>query len=139
MPRSLQHIFLCVLAIFFQPACASARFKDFHGKVDPNWTGPTFKLSQNYPTTPPTIDDMPWLAIDFGTNPRDYLYTVLAYVLDGNIGVDWRIQDNPKRKWFHVPWMEWDTYGREYVRGLTRERNGALAEVLGIGDPQKRG
>ncbi len=115
--------------------CARAQFKDFHGAVDANWSGPTFKLSQAYPSELPPAGDSPWLAIDFRTNPRDYLYTVLAYILDGNLDVEWRIQDNRKRKWYHAPWMEWDTYGREYVHGLTRERTGNLAEPTGLGDP----
>lgn len=113
---------------------AFAQFKDFHGKVDPVWMGPTFKLSQNYPVNLPSTDQ-PWKAFKFRDQPRDYLYAVLAYVLEGNIDVDWRVQDNLKRPWFHVPWMEWDTYGREYVRGLTRERSGNLAELTGVGDP----
>jgi hypothetical protein len=123
-----------VLLSCFLASNAKAQFLDFHGKVDPSWTGPTFKLSQNYPNSS-AQDQMPWKSFDFHTQPRDYLYTVLAYVLDGNIDVDWRIQDNPKRKWYHVPWMEWDTYGREYVRGLTRERSGKLVELTGTGNP----
>jgi hypothetical protein len=92
-------------------------------------------MSQDYPKTFPNLGDSPWQAIDFRTNPRDYLYTVLAYVLDGNTAVDWRVQENAKRKWYHVPWMDWDTHGREFVHGLTRERNGNSAEITGQGDP----
>jgi hypothetical protein len=129
-----------LISFFLATAClttqAHGQFKDFHGTVDQGWQGPTFKLSQGYPTEMPPMGDSPWLAIDFRTNPRDYLYAVLSYFLEGNVEVDWRVQDNTKRKWYHAPWMEWDTYGREYVRGMTRERGGNLVELTGIGDSQ---
>ncbi|MEP7031320.1 MAG: hypothetical protein ABI830_10345, partial [Pseudolabrys sp.] len=132
--RSLAKFGLGLLIAATGGGTAFAQFKDFHGKVDPAWTGPTFKLSQNYPAKAEPQPE-PWKTYNFKTQPREYLYAVLAYVLEGNIEVDWRVQDNAKRKWFHVPWMEWDTYGREYARGLTRERNGLLSEMTG--DPSK--
>lgn len=41
--------------------------------------------------------------------------------------VEFRVQDNPLRKWYHAPWLhdDGDTNGggREYHHGLTRERD----------------
>jgi hypothetical protein len=138
LARNCTRIGIGVALICVANLCAAsyalAQFKDYHGRVDGTWSSPTFSLSQNYPATLPATE-MPWKAYNFRTQPREYLYAVLAYILEGNIEVDWRIQDNAKRRWYHVPWMEWDTYGREYVRGLTRERNGNLSELTGVGDP----
>lgn len=87
------------------------------------WSGPVFALSQDYPTTRPTNQAMPWKAFDFRTNPNGYLNAVLQYAYDGNIAVDWRGQDNATRKWYHAPWLHTGIKGREFIHGLTRERS----------------
>ena len=37
--------------------------------------------------------------------------------------VDWKLQDNAVRKWYHMPWMHRGRHPRECIRGLTRERD----------------
>jgi hypothetical protein len=72
------------------------------------WAGPKFELSRNYPPMPPPADpSAPWLAVDFRTpgQEADYMKKVLAYCLEGNVAVDFRVQDNGVRTWYHAPWM----------------------------------
>jgi len=63
-------------------------------------------------------------------NPRAYLQALLDYGLDGNVEVDFYVEDNKKRKWYGMPWMDWNTEvtadwpgtdGREFIHGLTHE------------------
>jgi hypothetical protein len=68
------------------------------------WTGHRFILSQNYLQALPTAELIPWSAIDFKTNPREYLEAVLSNCFDGNIAVDFDVQNNTVRKWYHAPW-----------------------------------
>jgi len=60
-----------------------------------------------------------------------------AYVLEGQDRTTWRVQDNPVRPWFHVPWMGPGGNGREFIRGLTRERSSRPGE-LGAGQTKCR-
>ncbi len=53
---AIRGVLLVVVSLLFAGK-ASAQFADFHGKVDPKWTGPTFKLSQNFPTALPNAGD----------------------------------------------------------------------------------
>lgn len=91
-----------------------------------------FELSQNYPSTY-SDDTFPWMEIDFAAHPHEYLRAVLNYCLEGNLGVDFRVAENPVRKWFHAPWMhddgEANGAGREYHHGLTRERRSREFEL----------
>lgn len=108
---------------------ASAVFPDSR-KPPEGWSGPVFRLSQDYPATVPGLSPAPWRSFSFRTQSNDYLRAVLAYALEGNVGVDFRGQDNPVRKWYHAPWMHMGPAGREFMHGLTRERPsapGALA------------
>jgi hypothetical protein len=126
------------------PRMASGRELDFPDSVQKppsRWEGPVFDLSQDYPRAPPTAENYRWKEFDFKTQPREYLTAVLRYVYDGNIEVDWAVQKNPVRRWFHVPWMHEaeikekesklcrDEKGREFIHGLTRERSTSLAEL----------
>src|ERR1051326_2926948 len=116
------------LAIFFLVCgvvardCAAATFPDAHEPPPGDWTGHVFKLSQDYPSVPPAAADGPWLKFDFRTDPGRYIAAVYAYVLEGNVEADWDVQNNLVRKWYHAPWMHAGDHGREYIRGLTRER-----------------
>jgi len=113
-----------VLAI---PATTTAgTFPDSHDQVPAGWTGAVFRLSQQFPATdpsratpPPTY---PWQQIDFHTKPAEYIKAVFDYVQEGNREVDWAVQNNAVRPWYHAPWMHSGEKGREFVRGLTRER-----------------
>ena len=109
-------------ALILEPACAAAQdttpFPDFHeDSVPSGWTGPVFKLSQDYPTTKPAAGTLPWKSIDFKTKPGDYLKAVLNYCYAGNIEVDWAGQDNAVRKWYHTPWLHAGNKGREFIHG----------------------
>jgi hypothetical protein len=114
---------LAVLATVLPATALAQAFPDFHEPAPPTgWTGPVFQLSQDYPSTRPQAETLPWKTINFKTRPADYLNAVLNYCYDGNIAVDWRGQDNPVRKWYHAPWLHSGDKGREFVRGTTRER-----------------
>ena len=113
-----------VLAI---PAAAPAgTFPDSHDPVQPGWRGPVFRLSQQFPETDPSkatpAPTYPWQQTDFRTKPAEYIKAVYDYVLEGNREVDWDVQNNAVRPWYHAPWMHYGDKGREFVRGLTRER-----------------
>jgi hypothetical protein len=102
----------------------------------PTWwprSQPKFVLSADYPTTRPPAENYPWLNLDFRTQGFDYLRRVLAYVYEGNITgpveQTWQIHKNTVRRWYHAPWMDVERNGREFVRGLTRERTSLPGEL----------
>ncbi len=119
--------------------CVRGKFKDYYrqgegGDPAPDYKGPVFKLSQDYPDTLAPMEDYPWLKIAFKdggpVDPRAYLQAMLDYGLEGNVGVDFRVQNNKLRKWYGMPWMDWNTEvvgdwpgtdGREFVHGMTHE------------------
>jgi hypothetical protein len=133
-------IFVSALAatcIFFccktenKPSVAKQVFPSY----DPQYAPPagysdTFTLSQDYPDTFDTRDQQPWLKFDFKTDYAGYMNAVLKYCIEGNLDVDFKVQDNKVRKWYHAPWLHYGTNGREYHRGLTRERNVPAKELL---------
>jgi len=90
------------------------------------WAGPVFQLSQDYPTTAPASETLPWKAFDFKTQPIQYINALLAYGLEGNIEVDFQGQKNAVRKWYHAPWMH---PGREFIHGMTHERTSRPREL----------
>ncbi|MFT3880582.1 MAG: hypothetical protein QM703_13075 [Gemmatales bacterium] len=97
-------------------------FPDYGYQPPAGWTGSKFLLSQAYPPMLPAAETLPWAAIDFKTNPADYLAAVLSYCYEGNLEKDFVVQQNTVRPWYHAPWLHWGQNGREFVRGLTRER-----------------
>lgn len=119
--------------------CERGKFKDYYlqgegGDPSSDYTGRVFKLSQSYPDTLPAMEDYPWLKIDFEnggpTDPAKYLQALLDFGLEGNVDVDFYVEDNTVRSWFSMPWMDWNsevaadwpgTDGREFVHGLTHE------------------
>lgn len=122
-----------------QKSCVRGTFKDYYlqgkgGDPSPDYQGRVFKLSQDYPTQLPKPEAYPWLKVDFKNgapvDPEAYLQALLDYGLEGNIDVDFRVQDNKLRKWYGMPWMDWNTEvasdwpgtdGREFMHGLTHE------------------
>lgn len=102
-------------------------------KIPSGWPGEVFKLSKDYPTTLPTEKNQPWLKYNFKTQPNDYMNAVLRYFVEGNIEANWVVQNNKIRKWYHAPSMSWQPsrrpYGREFIHGLTRERNSSPKEL----------
>lgn len=106
-------------------------FPDARNAPPADWAGPVFKLSQNYPASPPAAETQPWKAFNFQTQAQaaQYLAAVYAYARDGNVQVDWRGDQNAVRKWYHAPWLHVGPAGREYVHGLTRERTSRPGEL----------
>jgi len=115
-------------------AAASAADLDQMEAVPSGWTGPQFAPSFDFPASAPPAEVLPWQAIDFRSEPARYLQAVLAYVLEGQSLASWRVQDNPVRRWYHMPWMGPGGSGREFINGLTRERD---ARIGSLGEGQK--
>jgi hypothetical protein len=118
-----------ITATFLATVVATAHagtFPDSHDPVPPNWSGTVFRLSQQFPTSDPSkampAPTYPWQQFDFHTQPALYIKAVYDYVQEGNREVDWAVQNNAVRRWYHAPWMHYGDKGREFVRGLTRER-----------------
>lgn len=82
---------------------------------------------------------------DFRTDWRGYMNAVLDYALDGNedgteagVQTAFRVQENPKRNWYHGLWMDRGNAGREFLHGLTAERptrDNQLGDGVAGGDP----
>lgn len=98
--------------------CVRGKFKDFYlqgqgGDPPGSYTGRVFKLSQDYPSQLSPMENYPWLKINFKNggpvDPRAYLQALLDYGLEGNIGADFYVEDNKVRKWYGIPWMDWNT------------------------------
>jgi len=140
----LSLLVLCLVTVSFglaqKPAisvtlpapCVRGTFQSSRDRIPPNWSGPLFALSQQYPEVPPSAEAYPWKAFDFRTQPEAYLLAVRRYLFEGNVNpatpnAPWTIQNNPIRKWYHAPWLDAGTNGREFINGLTRE----LASVPG--------
>lgn len=104
-------------------------FPDAHDPPPSGWTGPVFKLRQDYPATLPTGEPKPWKNFDFKTQPLEYIRSVLGYCLEGNVDVNWQVERNSVRAWYHAPWMHSTNNGREFVHGLTRERSSVPREL----------
>lgn len=86
--------------------------------------GKIFKLSQKYPQTMPTPDKTPpFLKTDYKGSWKKYAEEVRTYCLDGNVEVDFRVEENTKhpQRWFHAPWQHYGPTGREGLHGLTKE------------------
>jgi hypothetical protein len=108
-----------------------APFPDAHDAPPPGWTGHVFKLSQNYPTSKPA-KEAPWESFDFKTQPDAYVRAVLSYALEGNTNVNWDVDQNSIRKWYHAPWLDAGPSGREFIRGMTHERTSQPGELYPI-------
>ena len=107
------------------------RFPDAGEKPIANWSGPVFTLSQNYPVSKPAAGSQPWKRYNFSKEDewKDYLASVLHYCMEGNVEVDWALQKNTVRRWYHAPWMHWGPNGREFIHGLTHERGSRPKEL----------
>jgi hypothetical protein len=127
---------------FFMTAMVSqawaGTFPDSHDQVPANWRGNVFRLSQQFPASDPSkavpAPTYPWKQYDFRTQPAQYIKAVYDYVQEGNREVDWSVQDNPVRRWYHAPWMHYGDSGREFVRGMTRERTTPAPAQPGKGE-----
>ncbi len=109
-------------------ACGSASdaqtpFKDYGYKPPAReYEGTLFKLSQDYPDEMPDKDRIPaFFKTDFRKDWRKYMMQVRKYCFDGNTDVDWRVENNKVRRWYHMPWQDYGINGREGIHGLTQE------------------
>jgi hypothetical protein len=101
-------------------------FPDFgFAPSEDEYSGPLFRLSQDYPQELPGDDELPpFLDIDFSKDEAsaiEYLDAVLNYAFEGNEEVDFRVENNDVRDWYHMPWQHYGASGREGIHGLTRE------------------
>lgn len=117
-----------ILLFLMTSKLRSSNFPDSAVPLPPGWQGPVFHLSQNYPATAPS-DTSPWMQFDPTSDPSHYMLAVLQYCLEGNEAVDWVVQKNPTRRWYHAPWMHWGNHGREPIHGLTFERMSLPGEL----------
>lgn len=126
---------------------AAAAFRDSTDAAPPGWTGPTFKLNHDYPTTQPNCD-APWLKRKVSFDSRrgrwegawkDYIADIVRYVREGQDPdlrdeVGWKLDVGGTKRWYHVPWMSFDgERGREFVHGLTNELSTAQSTFRGGG------
>ncbi len=115
----------------------------------PDWKGPVFELSHDYPKERPTCSS-PWLQREVkfeagGTWDQwaPYIQDIVDYVKEGqdpNLAneIGWRAKiettGGEETRWFHVPWMAYDGHqGREFVHGLTNELSTARSTFTGRG------
>lgn len=121
-------LFLVVLFVVILRSCGAGcgyAFPDYNAAYPPPSGTPAadiFALSQDYPKSYPD-ETVAWTDVDFRTSPTAYAQAVLGYCLDGNTGIDFKVQNNSVRKWYHAPWLHYGENGREWRHGLTRERN----------------
>lgn len=80
-----------------------------------------FKLSQDYPKNLPNSALPKFYKIDYKTNWREYLLSVRDYCFEGNTNVDFRVENNKARNWYHMPFQHYSANGREGFHGLTKE------------------
>ena len=115
-------LIVAVICVSTTRTTAADPFPDARDTAPQGWTGPIFKLRQDYPEKLPVTEDYPWKRYDFKAQWKEYLQAVLRYCYEGNLDVDWDLSKNTVRNWYHAPWMHWGRSGREFVHGLTHER-----------------
>src|SRR5689334_23617930 len=88
-------------------------FPDFGYLPPPDrYSGRVFRLKQDYPETPPQPGRLPpFFKTDFQKDWKAYMHQVRAYCFEGNVEVDWRVEDNRIRAWYHVPWQHYGPNG----------------------------
>lgn len=124
---------------------AKIAFRDSVNEPPPGYSGPVFKLSDDYPERLPAAE-APWLKVkvDFSSNEKPvwkdyapYLDAILQYVVEGQNGqltdeAGWNVQVGGQTRWFHVPWMAYDPKsGREFTHGCTNERTASYENFVG--------
>lgn len=133
-----------------KPTAAALAFGDAAVPPPPDWKGPVFELSHDYPQAQPTCSS-PWLSRDVKFEPggtweqwAPYVQDIVDYVKEGqdpNLPdeIGWRATITTgagaqETRWFHVPWMAYDGQrGREFVHGLTNELSTARSTFTGRG------
>jgi hypothetical protein len=136
-PNQLLGMSLTILAVFHGGlTCAGdvdappKAFPDF-GFLPKGYRGKVFKLSQNYPKDLPGQEQIPeffkrdfegdWFKSYFQGGWKSYMIELRRYCFEANIEVDWRVENNKTRRWFHIPWQHYGPKGREGIHGMTKE------------------
>jgi hypothetical protein len=84
------------------------------------YSGPLFVLSQDYPTQIPASRP-DFLSMNFKADWKAYMMKIRDYCFEGNTDVDFRVEHNKTRGWYHMPWQDYGPQGREGIHGLTKE------------------
>jgi hypothetical protein len=84
------------------------------------YSGPLFVLSQDYPAQMPAQRPA-FLSDNFKADWKAYMMKIRDYCFEGNTDVDFRVEHNTVRKWYHIPWQDYGPQGREGIHGLTKE------------------
>lgn len=127
--RCMSWAVVAVLFVLVAEATAQGPFANTTDSIPGSYTGLRFELSKDYPSQLPTNQPEPWKQIDFKTDPAGYIQAVFDYCLEGQEAADFVVQNNSVRKWHHAPGLIGGTSGREFVRGLTRERTSRPGEL----------
>ncbi len=126
-------ILLLLVAAIINNQVSAQIFASSLDTIPAGWTGPVFKLHAAYPKKLSKETNHPWLKFNFKTQPKAYMQAVLQYFLAGNTANGFDVRNNKTRKWYHAPSMSWQplnrAYGREFIHGLTRERNSPAGEL----------
>ena len=79
----------------------------------------------DYPETLPNHFSGPWLEIDFVSNPREYMQSVLESVRGDFARSEQKKQLMARKdaQWWISLWLDYGTSGREPLMGLTKERS----------------
>ncbi|MDZ4849727.1 MAG: hypothetical protein SGI77_10560 [Pirellulaceae bacterium] len=118
-----------------QLAPAREQFEDIATRYKAGTASSPFKLRQDYPSSYYVDEQFPWQDVDFRLHPKAYCDAVLRYCFEGSTepAVDFVVQKNVVRDWYHAPWFHDDGVsngaGREAHHGLTRERRSRPGEI----------
>lgn len=99
------------------------RFPDANPQFIPPrsiYSGPYFVLSQDYPKQLPA-GRPDFLSMKFKADWKAYMMKVRDYCFEGNTDIDFRVEQNKTRAWYHMPWQHYGPAGREGIHGLTKE------------------
>ncbi|NWA25985.1 hypothetical protein HX870_07835 [Pseudomonas gingeri] len=118
---------LAMTAALFSVTAQAGTYPDYGYAPPDTYKGPTFLLSQSYPTlqpkgTPPAFfKKLPAKPDNNFETWRTYMNEAKNYCLEGNVEADWYVQNNKVRQWYHMPWQHYGPLGREGIHGLTKE------------------
>ncbi|MCE0909442.1 MULTISPECIES: hypothetical protein [Pseudomonas] len=117
---------LAMTATLFSLAAQAGTYPDYGYAPPDSYKGPTFTLSQSYPTSPPNgvpafFAKLPDKRDNNFETWRPYMEAAKRYCLEGNVEADWYVQHNRIRQWYHMPWQHYGPLGREGIHGLTKE------------------
>ncbi|KZT29614.1 hypothetical protein NEOLEDRAFT_1127329 [Neolentinus lepideus HHB14362 ss-1] len=96
--------------------------------IPQDYRGLAWQIRNDYPATA-SKGDAPWADIDFKKHPERFCDVIKRYCMEGNKEVDFNVQNNKKRNWYHAAWLHYAENGREPLHGLTFERPVSTGEL----------